>query len=151
MEDCVFCKIIAGEIPCHKIYEDDQVIAILDHRPVRPGHCMVLPKEHIDYFTNLTDELSAHIVSVGNRLGRAIMEEMKPRPMRIGFVVHGYIPHVHYHVIPQHSEDDITSGVYATIREQKVQFDAELVPIADNNEQQKIADTLRSNISKEAA
>lgn len=144
MDNCVFCKIIAGEFPTHVVYEDERVIAILDHRPVRPGHCMVMPKQHIDYFTNLPDDLASHITLVGNRVGRKIMEVMNPRPMRVGFVVHGFIPHVHYHVIPQHSEDDITSGVYGCVRDGQVAFDAEIVPIADNEKQKQIAALLRS-------
>lgn len=145
MENCVFCKIIAGELPTHIIYQDELVIAILDHRPVRPGHCMVIPKEHIDYFTNAPNDIVSHIVAVGNKLGRKIMETIDPKPMRVGFVVHGYIPHVHYHVIPQHSEDDITSGTYACVRNGQVAFDAEIVPIADNDRQKKIAALLRSS------
>ena len=144
MENCIFCKIIAGELPAHIIYEDERVIAILDHRPVRPGHCMVIPREHIDYFTNVPDDLASHIILVGNKLGRKIMETMVPKPMRVGFVIHGQIPHVHYHVIPQHGEDDITSGVYGCVRDGQVAFDAEIVPIADNEKQKQIAALLRS-------
>ena len=143
IESCIFCKIVAGELPAHVVYEDDIVIAILDHRPVRPGHCMVLPKQHFDYFTNLSDELASHIVRVGNKLGRRIMETIEPKPMRIGFVVHGQIPHVHYHVIPQHNEDDITSGAYAHVCHGLVAFNAENVPIADNEKQKEIVVLLK--------
>ena len=46
MEDCIFCKIVKGEIPCHKVYEDDDVLAFLDISPVNPGHTLVIPKRH---------------------------------------------------------------------------------------------------------
>lgn len=142
MTDCVFCKIVAGKLSSHKVYEDEHVIAILDHRPIHPGHCMVIPKLHVDYFTNLSDELACHIVTIGNRLGRRILQIMKPKLMRIGFVVHGYIPHVHYHVIPQHDEEDITSGTYAYVKDGCVAFDATLIPIADDAEQRHTAGLL---------
>jgi len=143
MTSCVFCRIIAGTLPAHVIYEDDQVIGILDHRPIRPGHCMIIPKQHFDYFTNLPEDLAAHIVRVGNDIGRKMLEVLKPPLMRIGFVVHGFVPHVHYHVIPQHDEDDITSGVCAGIKDGKVIFNAESIPLADNAEQIKIAALMR--------
>lgn len=145
MESCVFCKIIAGELPAHSVYEDEWVMAILDHRPIRTGHCMIIPKQHIDYFTNVSDDLASHIVTIGNRLGRRILEMIEPKPMRIGFVVHGHIPHVHYHVIPQHSEDDITSSAYACVRNGEVAFDATRVDLADDESQRHTAALLRSS------
>ena len=143
MENCVFCKIIRRELLAHFVYEDEAILAILDHRPIRQGHCMVIPKQHFEQFTDIPDDLVSHIVTVGHRLGRRILDVMEPRPMRIGFVVHGYIPHVHYHVIPQHDEDDITSARYARVCNGQVKFDAAMVPIANAGRQSEIAAAIR--------
>ncbi|HAU29746.1 MAG TPA: HIT family protein [Rhodospirillaceae bacterium] len=142
MDNCIFCQIISGNIPAHVVYEDDLVVAILDHRPVHPGHCMVIPKQHFSQFTDLPDELAGHIAAVGNRLGRKIMSVVSPKPMRVGFVVHGYVPHVHYHVIPQHHDDDITSHVYARIEEGRIVFDEQNVPLASPKDQVRMAKLL---------
>lgn len=140
---CIFCQIIKGDVPCHKIYEDDNVIVILDHRPVHPGHAMVIPKAHYDYFLNLPDELASHIVLIGNKIARQMMNNLEPTPLRIGHVIHGYFPHVHYHVIPQYGEHDITTDKCAIIRNGAIIFDADLLPIAKEEDQRKIVEVLR--------
>jgi histidine triad (HIT) family protein len=143
MDDCIFCKIIRGELPSHKLYEDDQVIVILDHRPVRPGHAMVIPKQHIDYFMNLSDDLASHIVKIGNILARKMMDTLEPKPLTIGHLVHGYVPHVHYHLVPQHDWDDITSSQCVRIENNELVFDAEMIPVADDEAQRKLVQNLK--------
>lgn len=143
MSECIFCKIIKGEVPCHAIYEDEHVLAILDHRPVRPGHALILPKQHIDYFMNLPDDLAGHIVKVGNRLARKMMKVLNPAPLTVGYVIHGFIPHVHYHVIPQYNWNDIASAEYASVVDGKVVFNAEMIPIANDIDQQAIVEKLK--------
>lgn len=135
MNDCIFCQIIAGNIPTHVVHEDERVIAILDHRPIHPGHCLVIPKQHFSQFIDLPDDLAGHIAAIGNRLGRKIMSVVSPKPMRVGFVVHGYVPHVHYHVIPQYHDDDITSRVYARVEDGHIVFDEQNVPLAPQEDQ----------------
>jgi diadenosine tetraphosphate (Ap4A) HIT family hydrolase len=117
-------------------------MAILDHRPTRKGHSLIIPKIHVDQFIDLNDELAAHIVKIGNRLARKIMSEIKPQSKRIGFVVHGYIPHAHYHVIPQHEETDIISGLSAKIENDAVVFDDSLIPLATEEEQSETLSSL---------
>ncbi|MCB9963890.1 MAG: HIT domain-containing protein [Rhodospirillales bacterium] len=143
MNDCIFCKIINRDVPCHTLYEDDRVIAILDHRPVRPGHALILPRQHIEYFCDLPDDLAAHIVLTGNRLARKMMETLDPKPLCAGHVVHGFIPHVHYHVIPQYDWNDIASAQYARAENGKVIFEAEMIPVANDEEQHRLAQKLR--------
>ncbi len=136
MNNCIFCKIIANEAPSFKIYEDDSVIAILDHRPVREGAAMVIPKEHCEHFINLSNDLAAHIVKIGNKIGRKMQIVFKPK--RIGFAVAGFgVPHVHYHVIPMHHEHDVTSGAYVRCENGQLVFDMENTPLANNETQRK--------------
>jgi histidine triad (HIT) family protein len=142
MDDCIFCKIIKGEVKGYKVYEDNKVCAILDHRPVREGATMVIPKLHMEHFIDLPDDLVAHIVAVGNKIGRKMQEVLEPK--RIGFAVAGFgVPHVHYHVIPMHHEHDITSGVYARCENNSLIFDVEGTPLAVSSEQERIVDLLK--------
>ncbi len=128
-EKCVFCKIIKGDIPSFKVYEDDRVVAILDLRGVQPGHTLVIPKVHIDHFMDVPEDLAAHIVIVGQRIARRMRDVLKPE--RVGNVIAGYgVAHVHYHVIPMNDAHDITSRAYAYVEGDRVMFDAEHAPIS---------------------
>ncbi|MEI6511535.1 MAG: HIT family protein [Candidatus Uhrbacteria bacterium] len=99
MTDCLFCKIIAGEIPCHKIWEDESHLAFLDIFPMRPGHALVIPKTHAPEIFDLDDAAYDSLMRatrvVANRL-RAAMSVP-----RVGVVVKGFeVDHVHVHLVP---------------------------------------------------
>jgi histidine triad (HIT) family protein len=99
MMDSIFTKIIKGEIPCHKVYEDDRVIAFLDIQPYTYGHTLVVPKEQIDHLWDLEDDLYQHVMSVVKQVANRQREVIKPK--RIGMVLEGFaVPHAHVHVIP---------------------------------------------------
>ncbi len=135
--NCIFCKIIKGDIPTFKVYEDDNVLAILDIRPVTRGHTLVIPKIHIDHFMDLPDSLAADIVKVGNQISRRLRDVV--RPDRVGVVVAGYgVAHVHYHVIPMQHTQDITSRAYAFIEDGQIQFDAMRPPIASEEDRREM-------------
>lgn len=71
---------------------------------------MVIPKVHIDHFTEVPDDLAAHMMKIAQKLGRSILATLNPRPLRIGYVVHGFgVAHAHLVIVPQHDEHDITS------------------------------------------
>jgi histidine triad (HIT) family protein len=140
--NCVFCKIIRGEIPSVKVYEDDQVLAFLDIRPIQPGHTMIIPKTHIDHFMDLPDGLAQHIVTVGQRLSRQIRDVLKPE--RVGVVVNGYgVSHAHYHLVPLEQPHDISSRAYAYVEGDQVVFNAEKSPIVSIEERTRIADLIK--------
>lgn len=108
-------------IPASIVYEDKDVIAFLDRKQVRPGHTMVIPKQHIDHFIDLPDAIAAHIAVIGNRIGRRMQEMLKPK--RVGMVISGFgVAHAHYHVIPMHDENDITSQQYVINENGVIQF-----------------------------
>ena len=99
--DCIFCKIINGEIPCKKLYEDDLVIAILDVNPRSCGHTLVIPKKHYKDITELPDELLLHINKVSLKLADKIAEKLDTKS--ITFVINyldNLVPHFHKHIIP---------------------------------------------------
>jgi histidine triad (HIT) family protein len=119
MEDSIFTKIIKGEIPCHKVYEDDKVIAFLDIAPFTYGHTLVVPKEQVDHLWDSQDELYLHIMKVVKLVANRMREVLKPA--RIGLALEGFaVPHAHVHVFP------MNEGFEATIEHQ--------VPKPDNEQ-----------------
>jgi histidine triad (HIT) family protein len=105
MADTLFKKIINGEIPCHKIYEDDDVLAFLDVGPLSRGHTLVIPKEPAETLDQLSDEASAAIGRVLPRLCRAVSKATGCPDYNIlqnnGAAAHQAVFHVHFHIIPK--------------------------------------------------
>jgi histidine triad (HIT) family protein len=105
MADTVFSKIIRGEIPCHKVYEDAQVLAFLDINPLSRGHTLVVPKEAAETLDRLSDESAAALGRVLPRLCRAVVEITGTREYNVlennGSGAHQAIAHVHFHIIPK--------------------------------------------------
>lgn len=98
-EPSIFTRIIQGEIPSHKVYEDDQVIAFLTIDPVVPGHTLVVPKLEIDSIWDLPEELYHYTMSIVKKV--AIRQQEVLQPKRVGIVVDGFaVPHAHVHVLP---------------------------------------------------
>jgi histidine triad (HIT) family protein len=140
--NCIFCRIIAGELPCVKVYEDDDILGFLDIRPLRPGHTLLVPKRHVDHFMDLDDSVATRIVLVGQALSRQIRKTLKPA--RVGVVVNGYgVAHTHYHLIPLDEPHDITARAYSFIEDGKVVFDAGRIPVASQDDREKIAAQIR--------
>lgn len=110
-QSCIFCRIAAGEIPSCVVYEDNDLKAFLDIRPIRPGHVLIVPKQHHDYFDDLPAHLASAIVHLGQRLGKAMKAHYGVE--RVAFLFTGTdVSHVHAHVVPMHEKTDITSPVY---------------------------------------
>jgi histidine triad (HIT) family protein len=105
MADTIFKKIIDGEIPCHRIYEDDLVLAFLDINPLTPGHTLVIPKEPAETVDKLSDESAAAIGRVLPRLSRAVLAATGATHFNIlqnnGAPAHQAVFHVHFHIIPK--------------------------------------------------
>lgn len=105
MSETVFAKIIRGEIPCHKVYEDEQVLAFLDVGPLSVGHTLVIPKEPAVTLGDLSDESSAAIGRVLPRICRAVMRATGATAYNVlqnnGSLAHQAVTHVHFHIIPK--------------------------------------------------
>ncbi len=106
--DNIFTKIIDGEIPCHKIYEDEHVLAFLDIGPLSEGHTLVIPKERKATLDELSDESAAAIGRVLPRLCRAVMQATGAEAYNVlqnnGSAAHQAVPHVHFHIIPKFTD-----------------------------------------------
>lgn len=95
----IFSRIIAGEIPCHKIADNDQFLAFLDINPLAKGHTLVIPKVETDYIFDLDDETLANLILFAKKIGLAIEKAVTCE--RIGISVIGLeVPHAHVHLIP---------------------------------------------------
>jgi len=130
---CVFCEIVAGRAPVSMVYEDEVVAAFMSIQPSAPGECLVIPKAHIDHFTDVPDEAAQHIMLVAQRIGRRLRIEFEPE--RVGFLVHGYgVPHAHLIVVPQHGPHHLTSDRFARIEGGRVVFDLSRMPLASRAE-----------------
>ena len=102
----IFSRIVAGEIPCYKVAEDDNYFAFLDISPVAPGHTLVIPKKEVDYIFDLTDEEYLGLMAFARKVATALQKSMPCK--RIGVAVMGMeVPHTHVHLVPINKESDM--------------------------------------------
>ncbi|MCT1357704.1 MULTISPECIES: HIT family protein [Rothia] len=101
----VFTKIIQGELPGRFVYEDERCVAFLSIQPLSEGHVLVVPREEVDHWIDLPEELAEHLMDVARRIGRAIRTAYSPR--RVGLMIQGFeVPHTHLHVWPTDSIEE---------------------------------------------
>ncbi len=109
MSDCVFCKIVDGTIPSHRIYEDEQTLGIMDIGSVNPGHALVLVKPHHATMLDLPEDLAAAAFRTANRLAKRIQTVLRPDGMTLlqanGEAGWQTMPHFHIHLLPRTKGD----------------------------------------------
>lgn len=112
--ETIFDKILAGEIPCHRVYEDERVLAFLDINPVSLGHTLVIPKERAAFLHELSEEAAAAIGRAMPRLCRAVLHASGATAYNIlqnnGASAHQAVFHVHFHIIPRLAETGLGVG-----------------------------------------
>ena len=110
----IFDKIIAGEIPCHRVYEDDHVLAFLDIGPLSPGHTLVIPKERKAHLHQLSDESAAALGRVLPRICDAVCKATGATAYNVlqnnGSAAHQVVMHVHFHIIPKIGDKGLGIG-----------------------------------------
>ena len=110
----IFDKILDGEIPCHRVYEDDHVLAFLDIGPIARGHTLVIPKERRAFLHELSDEVAAAIGRALPRLCRAVMKATGAEHYNVlqnnGAPAHQAVFHVHFHIIPKTADGGLGVG-----------------------------------------
>lgn len=108
MAETIFTKILRNEIPCHRVYEDDLVMAFLDINPIARGHTLVIPREPAETLDQLSEESAAGIGRVLPRIARAVMAATGARDFNVlqnnGAAAHQAVMHVHFHIIPKHAD-----------------------------------------------
>lgn len=111
MTDCIFCKIIKGEIPCAKVYEDDKIMAFLDIQPVNEGHTLVVPKRHHEDLFDLPEEFLSSGLGAIKKIARAVQKAVDADGVNIGMnngrAAGQAVFHAHFHIIPRYNKDEL--------------------------------------------
>ena len=111
MQDCIFCKIVRGEIPSAKVYENDSVLCFLDVAPAVRGHSLVIPREHVENILEIPEDMAAHLHEAIRRVGRGIIQGLKADGFNVGmnnFQAAGQVVmHAHWHLIPRFHGDGL--------------------------------------------
>ncbi len=106
MDNCIFCKIVAGEIPCYKVWEDENHLAFLTIGPMREGHTLVIPKTHTPYLFEMNDEAYSALLKAAKPVAEKLKQIMNVP--RVAMAVEGFsVDHVHLHLVPVTSADQL--------------------------------------------
>lgn len=139
--NCVFCRIVAGEIPAVKLYEDDLVLAFLDIAPVNRGHALIIPKKHYFSVTEIPAAEAGRLLEAAGRLGAALLRAVDADGFNLllsnGTVAGQVVPHAHLHVIPRFPEDGLV-------------LPSRHVPYADAAEKDAVAAEVRKRLAPPA-
>lgn len=109
MTTCKFCEIVESTIPSYIVLEDDRFMAFLDARPLFPGHCLLIPKQHIETFYDLPQALIKPLFSHAQNLGKAIEKAMDAEGTFIAMnnKISQSVPHLHIHIVPRNYQDGL--------------------------------------------
>jgi histidine triad (HIT) family protein len=140
-KSCVFCEIVAGRAKAHRIYEDDLSLAILDINPFSKGHCLVIPKRHVPWWHDLTEEEVESLFRVARAVSQKIMKAFSPDFVAI-YARGRRIPHTHIFVVPTYGGDVLDRFFNALEGFQEATF--ELAKLKSEEELEEAADLLRS-------
>jgi len=99
MEDSIFTKIINGDLPCHKIYEDEKIFAFLDINPISDGHTLVVPKKQVEFVWDLDDEDYLALMSVCKKIAKSHRQKLGVKYVGVK-IVGTDVPHTHVHIVP---------------------------------------------------
>ena len=112
--DCIFCKVVAGELPSTQVLSDDRVVVFMDINPVSHGHCLVVTREHRPTVYEITDDEGAAVMATARRVARAIRESLKPDGLNLhqsnGPAAGQVVGHFHLHLIPRWTDDGARLG-----------------------------------------
>jgi histidine triad (HIT) family protein len=119
MKDCIFCRIVAGEIPCTKLFEDDVTLSFMDISPLNKGHILIVPKEHYNTIVEADPELYAHLYGVVCRISKALQAALNPDGINIlqlnGKAANQVVPHLHIHIVPRWHGDGLTISAWEPV------------------------------------
>jgi histidine triad (HIT) family protein len=109
MMGCVFCQVVAGEVPAHLVMDEPEVVAFLDARPLFPGHCLLVPRAHHETLTDLPEEAVGGFFSATRRLAAAVEAAMDAGGsfVAVNNRVSQSVPHLHVHVVPRRPKDGL--------------------------------------------
>lgn len=125
--NCIFCKIVKGEIPCSKVYEDDLVLAFMDIAPINKGHILIIPKKHFLSLTSVPAEYLEAMMKIAPTIAQCAVREIDGDAFNLhlsnGQCAGQVVPHVHLHVIPRKATDGFNFGWRALTYEESTEKD----------------------------
>ena len=131
MQDCIFCKLVKGEIPSAKVYEDKDVLAFLDIGPVNKGHTLVIPKKHYETIWEIPDKTLEVLITKSKTISKAIEKALKADGVNIMIsnrkAAGQLVPHAHIHIIPRHEGDGFKYWAQGKYEEGEMQSYAEMI------------------------
>ena len=111
MADCIFCRIVAGDMPCARVHEDEQCMAFMDINPLQSGHILVIPKKHYEFLTDMPGDDASALAAVLPRLALAVVAATGAEGFNIlqanGSCAGQVVAHVHFHIIPRRGGDGL--------------------------------------------
>ena len=125
MEDCIFCKIIKGEMPSRKLIETDHVIGILDSIPATEGHCLIIPKRHVKYWDDMTYMETAQVFNAARKVAKRMKNALKPDYVCM-FIRGSRVPHTHVVLFPSYNGDKLTGFPQSALGTPKIDLDQSL-------------------------
>jgi histidine triad (HIT) family protein len=130
VQSCVFCRIVAGEVPAHVVLDEERTVAFLDARPVFPGHCLLVPRAHHETLADLPVELLTPVFAAAQRLANAVQVGMGADGTFVAMNnrVSQSVPHLHVHVVPRRRKDGLRGFFWPR---QKYESDAAMAAAAD--------------------
>jgi len=133
---CSFCAIARGEVAAHVVYEDDAFLAFLDHRPLFPGHPLLIPRAHVDTLLDAPPELLGPLAAATQRLSVAVRDAMEADGVfnAVNNVVSQSVPHLHVHVVPRRRKDGLRGFFWPRTK------------YASDEEARAVADTIRRRL-----
>jgi histidine triad (HIT) family protein len=129
VQGCVFCEIVAGTRPAHVVLDEDEVMAFLDARPVFPGHCLLIPRDHYETLADLPRELLEPLFGAAQRLQRALESALGADGVFVAVNnrISQSVPHMHVHVVPRRRKDGLRGFFWPR---QKYESDEEMAEVA---------------------
>jgi len=110
--DCIFCKIVKGEIPCTRVFEDDRVLAFMDINPLNDGHLLVIPKKHAATILEIDETDFMAVANAVHKITAAVQKALRPDGINVlqlnGEAANQVVPHLHVHVVPRWFGDRLT-------------------------------------------
>ena len=128
---CAFCRIVAGEVVAATVFEDERTLAFLDHRPLFPGHCLLIPKAHYETLTDLPEELTGPLFQNARLIAGAMEQALASDGslVAVNNRVSQSVPHLHVHVVPRRKKDGLRGFFWPR---QKYQSPDEMMRVRDS-------------------
>lgn len=144
MNTCILCKIIRHEAPSNSVYEDEQVLAFMDIQPINPGHVLIVPKEHVEFVSELADNTVAQLSIVAKKINSALRKSGLKVEGVNHFIADGEaagqeVAHVHLHVFPRHKKDGFG-----------FKFPDQYLRLPTDSDLKEVAQKIRSKLQKPA-